>query len=439
MELSVSFAIFVRTHIQLVMETRFHLRLILLAFVVGLGVMSCTDDENTSDLRFIENARLLEEGQTLSPGDAVHLMGEGYLDTDNVMLSFYWETGEPDFPEGYITGYRAEIVGTAPDGITIRLPYRKPEARVEVLVMRSGVSMLVGELYVEAGTTPDDVRLYGITRSDGTAKCVWNANPETQWTLDGCPDFHSAVSCWGCYGVCGLSETGGMQYPVFFDFCMSEWKRLGGYPTLALFTFPAGVGSLHIVDGENYTLDVISDHLERNDYISTASRNVPAPLYKFPLPEGLEAEMFGDYPGAYTGTETLLFSANKGNGAWTPVAYAIYDGFHTLDDVEADGLIPFSFRDKKGEWRCGYIAARDGASELYLLGKDVETPFDKPCTMFEGRALSASANYDRPGTLTVLFETDASEHALWEFSLEENTWKHIGDDGCAFDEIVWTN
>ena len=128
-----------------------------------------------------------------------------------------------------------------------------------------------------------------------------------------------------------------------------------------------------------------------------------APLYKYPLPEGLEAEMFGDYPGAYTGTESLLFSANNGNGKWTPVVYGIYSGFHALGDVEAEGLIPFSFMDKDNEWQCGYIVVRAGVSGMYLLEENGEPAFDEPCSTFAGRALSVSANYDRPNLDRFLF------------------------------------
>lgn len=422
------------------MKTNVRLGLVLLVPVFAMGMAACKDDEGASEPQFIENARLMEEGQTLSPGETVHLLGDGYLDTDDVMLEFYWDLNEPGFPEGYIKGYRAEIMESASDGISIRLPYRKPESRVEVLVMRSGEMMHVGKLYVEDGATPEEARLYGITRGGGTAECMWNVKPETRWTLDGCPDFHSAVSCWECYGLCGLSEIGGMQCPVFFDFCTSEWKRLGGYPTLALFASPSGVGALHAVDGEDYTLEIISDHLERNDYVSTSSRDImPAPLYKYPLPEGLEAEMFGDYPGAYTGTESLLFSANNGNGKWTPVVYGIYSGFHALGDVEAEGLIPFSFMDKDNEWQCGYIVVRAGVSGMYLLEENGEPAFDEPCSTFAGRALSVSANYDRPGTLTVLFETGGTGRKIMEFSLDGKVWKSVDEEGCAYDEIVWTN
>ena len=61
---------------------------------------ACSDDEPDVPV-FVENARILENGETLSPGTIVHLEGRGYLETDDVILDFFWETGDKLIGRGY--------------------------------------------------------------------------------------------------------------------------------------------------------------------------------------------------------------------------------------------------------------------------------------------------------------------------------------------------
>lgn len=424
---------------------------------LAMGMTACSDDESTTNPQLVENARVIEDGQTLSPGETVHLAGDGYLESDDVMLDFYWETGDPLISVGSIIGYYAEILESSADGITVRLPYRKPESRVEVILLRSGTRMLVGELFLKDGATPKDARLYGINNNlynkgyftDATqiTRCVFDGNAgygQAQWTMDERPDFHSVVSCWQCYGLCGLSKIEEGRYPFFFDFCSAEWKQLGTSPTIALFALPSGVGALQQKDKDGkYGIDIISNGLDKYNYATAASKTSPMPQASFPLPDNLTPEQFGDYPGAYTGTALTFFSANKGNGKWSPVIFDMYDGFHVLDDIEADGLIPFSFIDKDNKWRFGYIIARDNSengSELYLSGDDVATLFDEPYAVFPNRAVSVSANYENPGTLTVHFLAYRAGNVTYDFLYETKTWEPMDNSlGWTFDEMVWTN
>lgn len=439
------------------MKTKKCLGVALAALLTAMVLAACNDDDKASDPQLVENASLAEGGQTLSPGDTVHLTGNGYLAGDDVMLNFYWETGEAAMPEGYIKGYYADILERASDGIAIRLPYRKPEARVEVVLVREGTMMLIGEIRVSSGATPKEARLYGInnnlsnkgfstdlTRITRCASGEDGGYGTAQWELGGHPDFHSVVACWESYGLCGLSKENGISYPFFFDFCTAEWKQIDNRPTIALCGSPYGVEALQQTDGDNYALNVISGGLDKSDYVTAATKTSPVvPQMAFPLPEGLEAELFGEYPGTYTGMSTMLFSANKGNGKWTPVLFDINDGFRVLDDIEADGLIPFSFPDKDKKWRFGYIVAREHAvngTELYISGDTSDTLFDKPYAVFPNRAVSVSANYDNPGILTVHFLARSAGNVTENFSYDTKEWKTVDAAfGYSFDEVIWTN
>ena len=112
---------------------------------------------------FIQDARLEEAGQTLSPGDAFHLHGIGCQQTDNVMLTFTWETGDATIPVGKVSGIYAKKQEVTPVGITAVLPYRYPAADVEVSVMREGKQQRIGLLRITDGQSPKELRLYGVS------------------------------------------------------------------------------------------------------------------------------------------------------------------------------------------------------------------------------------------------------------------------------------
>lgn len=91
------------------MKNRNFLRILLMALLAVVGLTACSDDEPDVPV-FVENARILENGETLSPGTIVHLEGRGYLETDDVILDFFWETGDKLIPEGAIIGYYAKVI-----------------------------------------------------------------------------------------------------------------------------------------------------------------------------------------------------------------------------------------------------------------------------------------------------------------------------------------
>lgn len=112
---------------------------------------------------FIQDARLEEAGQTLSPGDAFHLHGIGCQQTDNVMLTFTWKTVDATIPVGKVSGIYAKKQDVTPVGITAVLPYRYPAADVEVSVMREGKLQRIGLLRITDGQSPKELRLYGVS------------------------------------------------------------------------------------------------------------------------------------------------------------------------------------------------------------------------------------------------------------------------------------
>lgn len=428
-------------------------------FIACFIITACSDDEPTSPT-FIQNAHLKEQGQTLSPGDIVHLEGEGYIDTDQVLLSFYWATGDKLIPEGCIKGYNARILQKSANEMIIQLPYRKPSSRIDISLLREGQTMAIGSVNITDGTTSKEMNLYGITNhsksltSENNQITRWlksntDKSDMERWSLYAHPDFHSAVGAYRAYGVCGLSKENSNQYPYFLDLLTGQWEKLSECNTIALYSNANDIYALQSSDGLNYGLYNISSTLERSDDYKTVTRaNAPMPNQKHPLPNGLKAEHFGDYPGMVD-TSGVLLSANKGDGIWTPVIFHPEKGFYVGEDIEADALIPFSvFRksesDKSNYQRItGYVVTLknhdDSIGSLIYLKEDGFTFAEEPFATFPNKALSIAANPDTPGVLTVYFEAYRSGYIAEEFMFDSKEWKPINEIGTGFDEIVWIN
>ena len=167
----------------------------------------------------------------------------------------------------------------------------------------------------------------------------------------------------------------------------------------------------------------------------------------FRSPDGVEAGQFGEFPGAYTSRGVLL-SANKGNGKWVPVFFSFNQGFKALDEMDAEWLIPFSVRsvakDESGNtrWISGFIVVRDksenGCRSLFYTVDENGSLAKEPIAQYANKALSAAANPDRPGTLTVHFEAYRAGNVTEEYSFEKQEWTSVNVFG-TFDEIVWIN
>lgn len=434
--------------------------MLFVAFLTVVGPTACSDDDKGSEIPvFVENVGVLENGETLSPGTIVHLEGQGYLETDNVTLNFFWKTGDKLIPEGSIRGYYAKVISKSSDGITIQMPYRKPASRVEINLMRDGKMINVGNVNLTDGLTPAELNLYGVFNATKIETSLekqitrWvtednDISDLESWALNTHPDFHSAVGVYRAYGICGLSKENNNQYPFFFDLCTQEWSKLSDINTIALFGNGSVIGAIQSGDGKLYGANVISNKLERSDYYAISRASSPQPTLRFTLPDGINAEQFGEYPGAFTSQHVLL-SANKGNGKWIPVLFHPNYGFATLDEVDTERLIPFSVhtttkdeKENNSQWISGFIVVREesenGCMSLFHVMDDNFSLTKEPVVSYPNKALSATVNYDRPGTLTVHFETDRSGNVTSEYSFEKREWTPINVFG-SFDEIVWIN
>ena len=379
-----------------------HLYKIFCPLIVLAVLCSCNRKafEPVEEIVFIQDAGIEEEGRTCSPGDAIHLKGTGYRQTDNVILTFTWETGDNLIPVGKASGIYAKTQAATSDGITAVLPYRYPASDVEVSIMREGRLQKIGSLKITDGQSPKELRLYGISnadkRIDGFTLDINNVGRKSlDITLP--EDIHSVINVPRSFGLCGITGKDDNRAAVYVDFFTGETETLAA-DVIALFMTTTNSATTIVCRDGICTLRTLPVEIGA-DYLTKSDRPVPVQL-TFTLPEGLRPEYFGDYPGMPIGTSgSYLMSANKGNGNWTTVVLD-KGGFRKAEDIEAAALIPFNVGND-----AGYIVTYDTGVNLFrpvnpetgVMGHSAYT-----CNNI-GRILSATSNPERPDHLLLNF------------------------------------
>ena len=399
--------------------------LVLLAsgFAASCDRKNCEPSEDTV---FIEDASLEEEGLECAPGDAVHLRGTGYRQTDNAMLTFSWETGNAHIPVGKASGIYAKRLEVTPEGITAVLPYRYPAADVEVSVMREGHMQRIGKLRITDGQAPKELRLYGMSKASKSIEgFILDVNGVGRKSFETAlpENYRSVINVPRSYGLCGISGGSDAKTAVYVDFFTGEAETLAT-GVVALFTTPAKTAAAVVQrDGlctiQNLPVEICADYQTKSVGPAPAQKSVgpnpvqksvsPAPVQPtFKLPDGLLSEHFGDYPGVFIDegeSFSYLLSANRGNGNWTTVILG-KDGFRKLEDIEkAAAVIPFRVADATtGNETAGYIVTYDGGPSLFRpVNSETGEMSQSAYTCKMGRIVSATSNPEKPGHILLCF------------------------------------
>lgn len=407
------------------MKSKIFIKAILCAVMVA-AIIGCSKAFVSEKELIISDASLQEEGKTLAPGEVIHLLGEGYRQTDNVMLSFSWETGDKVIPIGQVSGVYAEIVSVEPGGVEVLLPYRYPAARVDVTLTREGKTQEIGSLNITDGQAPKDLRLYGIKDKSVDGYILdENGLGRKSFTAVLSGNIHSVVNAPRSFGLCGLAEEDGNRSAVFLNFFTGKTEHLSGN-AIALSRTPTNmIAALCCRDNvctfNNLPVEVCADYM-------TKSSGTPAPVQpKYDLPEGLKPEYFGDYPGTYSekeGIYSYLFSANEGNGKWATVILR-KESLRKIEELDAAAVIPF----RVGQ-DAGYIITFEGGPSLFRIVNTETGEMDQPIYTYKSvRVLSANVHPDRPdhillniasGNATKIQDLDWKTKTLSPVSLPEN-------------------
>lgn len=395
------------------MKSKIFIKAILCAVMVA-AIIGCSKAFVSEKELIISDASLQEEGKTLAPGEVIHLLGEGYRQTDNVMLSFSWETGDKLIPVGKASGVYAEIVSVEPTRVEVLLPYRYPAARVDVTLTREGKTQEIGSLNITDGQAPKDLRLYGIKDKSVDGYILdENGLGRKSFTAVLSGNIHSVVNAPRSFGLCGLAEEDGNRSAVFLNFFTGKTEHLSGY-AIALSKTPTNmIAALCCRDNvctfNNLPVEVCADYM-------TKSSGTPAPVQpKYDLPEGLKPEYFGDYPGTYSekeGIYSYLFSANEGNGKWATVILR-KESLRKIEELDAAAVIPF----RVGQ-DAGYIITFEGGPSLFRIVNAETGKMDQPIYTYKSvRVLSANVHTDRPDHILLNI---ASDNAI---KIQDLDWK----------------
>lgn len=407
------------------MKSNIFIKAVFCAVMVA-AIIGCSKAFVSEKELIISDASLQEEGKTRAPGEVIHLLGEGYRQTDNIMLSFSWETGDKLIPVGKASGIYAEIVSVEPTRIEVLLPYRYPAARVDVTLTREGKTQEIGSLNITDGQAPKDLRLYGIKDKSVDGYILdENGLGRKSFTAVLSGNIHSVVNAPRSFGLCGLAEEDGDRCAVFLNFFTGKTEHLSGY-AIALSKTPTNmIAALCCRDNvctfNNLPVEVCADYM-------TKSSGTPAPVQpKYDLPEGLKPEYFGDYPGTYSEKEGLysyLFSANEGNGKWATVILR-KESLRKIEELDAAAVIPF----RVGQ-DAGYIITFEGGPSLFRVVNAETGKMDQPIYTYKSvRVLSANVHPDRPdhillniasGNATKIQDLDWKTKTLSPVSLPEN-------------------
>lgn len=407
------------------MKSNIFIKAILCAVMVA-AIIGCSKAFVSEKELIISDASLQEEGKTLAPGEVIHLLGEGYRQTDNVMLSFSWETGDKLIPVGKASGVYAEIVSVEPTRVEVLLPYRYPAARVDVTLTREGKTQEIGSLNITDGQAPKDLRLYGIKDKSVDGYILdENGLGRKSFTAVLSGNIHSVVNVPRSFGLCGLAEDDGNRSAVFLNFFTGKTEHLSGN-AIALSRTPTNmIAALccrdNICTFNNLPVEVCADYM-------TKSSGTPAPVQpKYDLTEGLKPEYFGDYPGTYSEKEGIfsyLFSANEGNGKWATVILR-KESLRKIEELDAAAVIPF----RVGQ-DAGYIITFEGGPSLFRIVNAETGKMDQPIYTYKSvRVLSANVHTDRPdhillniasGNATKIQDLDWKTKTLSPVSLPEN-------------------
>lgn len=379
------------------------IRIIGALLVLATVIYSCNKKafEPVEDVVFIQDASLEEEGQTRAPGDVIHLKGTGYQQTDNVIFTFTWETGDNLIPVGKASGIYAKKREATTDGITAVLPYRYPAADVEVSVMREGKLQKIGSLNITDGQSLKELRLYGINNAKKNIEgFILDVNNVGRKSLDITlpEDFHSVINVPRSFGLCGIAGRSNVKTVEYVDFFTGKAEILATNIIALIMTPSNAVVAIACKDG---VCTLLTLPIEIGADYMTKSNTQPVPQPTYTLPEGLKPEYFGDYPGIFIEAAescSYLLSANRSGGNWTTVILD-KDGCRKVEDIEAAAVIPF----RAGE-DAGYIVTYEDGPSLFRpvnaktgkMGSAIYT-----CKM--GRIISATSNPEKPDHLLLNF------------------------------------
>lgn len=432
------------------------LNLLLLFCLLFIGCDSKNKEEQPI---LVTNIVMPAQGTVFQPGDKVTISAQGFQTDDEIMFSMRWPLVNQVIQEGYAIGVRGVIIEKTATNITFLAPGHYPASTTEVLLCRSGERMSLGKISVADGQAPKELQLYGIINSRSNAMRDYaiehidmeNGHITVVEKIVGNQDFTCVVSDPGSsslYGVWTNDDHGNFG---IYDLSMKYWKSLDNYQILTTGISSGGVLTVYQHGDCLYVNKTESTFLTR--------MNMPPlrPDYGYKLPEGFKAESLSRYPFIQLEAGYFLFSADNGDGTFSPV---VLDGrnpdhkrMYVYNPIQAVSMIPFwTVKPVVGQGATkytrvgGFVISKNtdatnednNKTELRLWNTETQT-LDEPFTKFPNTARSAAtliSDDSKKQELYVLFNTYRGDGLIQVYDFLKKEWRQFRNFNFPYSEIV---
>lgn len=427
-----------------------------LLILFSLLLAACSSDDKDEQPILVTNVVMPAQGTVFNPGDKVTISAQGFQADDEIMFSIRWPLADQPIKEGYAKGVYGVVTEQTATKITFLAPGHYPASTTEVLLRRSGEMMSLGKISVANGQSPKDLQLYGIINSQSPSNIDYaidhfKMDQGSIGEIDRLPinqDFSCVVNLPGSGRLCGLLKKDDRYTIGIYDLSMNYWVEQNTKHIDAMGT---------AADNSVLAAWQHADRLYVNNVgVMPFSRMYLPEDPGFKLPEGLAAASLSRYPFVEMGDRNILFSADNGDGTFSPVVLDVSstnkeNSIHVGEPIIADALIPFwivkpveGMGTTKYMRIGGYIVSntytlvgRDG-TELRLWNSETKT-MEEPFATFSNTACSVatlvSEDY-KTQELHILFDATRNGRLIQVYDWLKQDWSPSGHSGFVHSEIV---
>lgn len=420
-----------------------------------LLLAACSSDDKDNQPILVTNVEMPAQGTVFNPGDKVTISAQGFQADDEIMFSIRWPLADQPIKEGYAMGVYGVITELTATKVTFLAPGHCPASTTEVLLRRSGEMMSLGKISVADGQSPKDFQLYGIKNSQSGENTNYaidhikinQGSVEDVNRLIVDQDFSCVVNLPGSGRLCGLLTKDNRRTMGIYDLSMNYWVEQNTTSTDAMGT---------AADNSVLTAWQHADRLYINKVQTMPFSRMSMPEDPgFKMPAGLVAASLSRYPFIGTSDRYFLFSADNGDGTFSPV---VLNGntnkencIHIGTPIQADALIPFwivkpveGIEATKYTRIGGYIVSKEPTfagedrTKLQLWNSETKT-LEDPIATFSNAACSVTTLVSedcKTQKLYILFDAYRNGKLIKVYDWLKKDWIPTNLSGFVHSEIV---
>lgn len=433
---------------------------IAILFLSCLLVAACSDDDKNEEPILVTNVVVTDADKVFKPGEAITITAQGFRENDQFIVDVRWPLEEPSGPikEGYAVSPPIVKKKTS-TSITFLVPGHYPAATLKMFLIRGDKKMTLCTVSVADGQAPKELQLYGITNSrsmNGHPRGIQQIDLTTGRTTDivsfaDGEDFTLAVNAPGDYTLCGLLKQGGKTFIGKFDLSIKALAKQYNTSELPItfFTRANTIWAVQQLDEKNLIINKV------NTSPLTRLNNVVEPAPRFEIPAGFKPETLSGYAGISVESK-ILFSADNGNGTFSPVVFNINSGnakydIQVFDPIQADALIPFWIAvpkvapnpDNSYVIACGFALCNSKANKTELrLWNTTTNSLNEPFAVYPyaNKLVSIATHFTedlKTQEIYMLIEGRENGGLIEIYDLQKKEWRNFPNFGFPYSEILF--